>query len=116
MRLSRLDELPQFFNVLRGDMSLVGPRPLYLKYNDLYNPAQKKRLSVRFGITGWAQVNGDNNLSWSKKFTYDIWYVVENQNLFLDIFILFKTIIVILKKILLQKTELKIKEEFNGKN
>ena len=115
LRLSRLDELPQFFNVLRGDMSLVGPRPLYLKCNDLYNSAQKKRLSVKPGITGWAQVNGDNNLSWSKKFTYDIWYV-ENQNLFLDIFILFKTIIVILKKILLQKTELRIEEEFNGKN
>jgi len=115
LRISRLDELPQFFNVLKGDMSLVGPRPLYLKYNNLYNQNQKKRLSIKPGITGWAQVNGDNNLSWSKKFSYDLWYV-ENQNIFLDLYILFKTIIVILKKIFLKKNKLIIEEEFNGKN
>lgn len=115
LRISRFDELPQFFNVLRGDMSIVGPRPLYLKYNNLYNKNQKKRLLINPGITGWAQVNGDNNLSWSKKFSYDIWYV-ENQNIFLDIFILLKTIIIIFKKIFLRKTKLIIEDEFNGKN
>ena len=115
LRISRLDELPQFFNVLKGDMSLVGPRPLYLKYNKLYNQNQKKRLLIKPGITGWAQVNGDNNLSWSKKFSYDLWYV-ENQNIFLDFYILFKTIIVIFKKIFLKKNKLRIEDEFNGKN
>ncbi len=115
LRITRLDELPQFFNVLRGDMSLVGPRPLYIKYNKLYNNHQKKRLLIKPGITGWAQVNGDNNLSWSIKFNYDVWYV-ENENIFLDLFILIKTIFVILKKILSSKKNLIIEEEFNGKN
>lgn len=115
LRISRFDEIPQFFNVLKGEMSLVGPRPLYLKYNDLYDENQKRRLSIKPGITGWAQVNGDNNLSWSKKFKYDVWYV-ENENIFLDMFILFKTIIVILKKLFSKKNSLIIEEEFNGKN
>ena len=115
LRVSRLDELPQFYNVLRGEMSLVGPRPLYIKYNTLYNINQKKRLLIKPGITGWAQVNGDNNLSWTKKFGYDLWYV-ENHNVFLDLFILFKTVFIILKKIFSKKKNLIIEEEFNGKN
>lgn len=115
LRISRLDELPQFFNVLKGEMSLVGPRPLYIKYNKLYNNHQKKRLLIKPGITGWAQVNGDNNLSWSRKFEYDVWYV-ENENFFLDLLILLKTIILIFKKIFLNKKKLIIEKEFDGKN
>ena len=91
LRASSLDELPQFWNVLIGDMSLVGPRPLLLEYVPLYNKRQSKRLSVRPGITGWAQINGRNSLSWEEKFELDTWYV-ENQSLRLDIKIILLTI------------------------
>ena len=91
LRASSLDELPQFWNVLIGDMSLVGPRPLLLEYVPLYSKQQSKRLSVRPGITGWAQINGRNSLSWEEKFELDTWYV-ENQSLRLDIKIILLTI------------------------
>lgn len=91
IRKTSLDELPQLFNVLRGDMSLVGPRPLLPQYLPLYNQQQKKRHDVRPGITGWAQVNGRNAISWTQKFEYDVWYV-ENLSLLLDLKILFLTI------------------------
>jgi lipopolysaccharide/colanic/teichoic acid biosynthesis glycosyltransferase len=91
LRSSSLDELPGLWNVLKGDMSLVGPRPLLVDYLPLYNPDQAKRHNVRPGITGWAQVNGRNAISWEDKFKLDVWYV-DNQSLWLDIKILFLTV------------------------
>lgn len=85
-----LDELPQLYNVLKGDMSFVGPRPLLMEYLPLYNETQALRHKVRPGITGWAQVNGRNNLSWEEKFAYDVWYV-NNRSITLDFKILFLT-------------------------
>lgn len=91
IRKLSLDELPQLFNVLKGDLSLVGPRPLLMEYLSLYSEEQMKRHNVRPGITGWAQVNGRNAIAWEEKFKLDIWYV-ENHSLLLDIKILFMTI------------------------
>lgn len=91
LRSSSLDELPGLWNVLKGDMSLVGPRPLLEEYLPLYNDEQARRHDVKPGITGWAQVNGRNTLSWEDKFTYDVWYV-DNISLWLDIKILFLTV------------------------
>ena len=91
LRSSSLDELPGLWNVLKGDMSLVGPRPLLVEYLPLYSKEQAKRHNVRPGITGWAQVNGRNAISWEQKFKLDVWYV-ENQSLWLDIKILFLTV------------------------
>lgn len=91
LRSSSLDEIPQLWNVLCGDMSLVGPRPLLMEYLPLYNERQLRRHDVRPGITGWAQVNGRNNLSWQTKFEFDVWYV-ENQSFFLDMKILLMTV------------------------
>lgn len=90
LRATSLDELPELFNVLKGDMSLVGSRPLMVKYLDRYTPEQNRRHEVKPGITGWAQVNGRNNMTWEQKFEYDVWYV-EHQSLWLDIKILFLT-------------------------
>lgn len=118
LRYTRLDELPQVFNLISGDISLVGPRPLYKKYIELYNDEEIKRLNFKPGITGWAQINGDNNISWKKKFELDIWYI-NNFNILLDIKIIFLTIIFLMKKIIYYKkiTNSKIiDEEFNGKN
>ena len=91
LRSASLDELPGLLNVLKGDMSLVGPRPLLVQYLPLYNDEQKRRHNVRPGITGWAQVNGLNAISWEDKFKYDVWYV-ENQSFWLDLKILLLTI------------------------
>lgn len=91
VRKTSLDEIPQLINVLKGDMSLVGPRPLLIQYLPLYNETQKRRHQVRPGITGWAQVNGRNAISWQQKFEYDVWYV-DHISLRLDIKILFLTI------------------------
>lgn len=91
LRASSLDELPELINVIRGDMSLVGPRPLLPEYLPLYSPEQARRHEVRPGITGWAQVNGRNAISWEEKFDYDVWYV-DNQSLLLDLKILFMTV------------------------
>lgn len=97
LRKTSLDELPELWNVLKGDMSLVGPRPLLMEYLDRYTPEQARRHEVRPGITGWAQVNGRNALSWEEKFKMDVWYV-DNQSLWLDIRILFLTVWKILKR------------------
>ena len=97
VRKSSLDELPQLFNVLKGDMSLIGPRPLLVEYLPLYNSFQKRRHDVRPGITGWAQVNGRNAISWDKKFSYDVWYV-DNISFLLDIKIVFLTIQKVFKR------------------
>ena len=91
IRKLSLDELPQLWNVLKGDMSFVGPRPLLVEYLPLYNERQAKRHNVRPGITGWAQVNGRNAISWEEKFELDVWYV-ENQSIWLDIKILLLTV------------------------
>lgn len=91
VRKTSLDEIPQLLNVLKGDMSLIGPRPLLTQYLPLYNEVQKRRHEVRPGITGWAQINGRNAISWQQKFEYDVWYV-NNMSLLLDIKILFLTV------------------------
>ncbi|POB03584.1 sugar transferase [Halopseudomonas oceani] len=97
LRSSSLDELPELWNVLKGDMSLVGPRPLLMEYLPLYSAEQARRHEVRPGVTGWAQVNGRNALSWEEKFKLDVWYV-DNQSLWLDIKVLFLTV----KKVLVR--------------
>ena len=91
LRASSLDELPELWNVLKGEMSLVGPRPLLMEYLPLYSAAQARRHEARPGITGWAQVNGRNSLSWDEKFTLDVWYV-DNRSLWLDLKILWLTV------------------------
>lgn len=91
LRAASLDELPELWNVLKGDMSLVGPRPLLMEYLPLYTPEQARRHEVRPGITGWAQVNGRNALSWEEKFALDTWYV-DNRTFWLDLKILFLTV------------------------
>lgn len=90
MRRFSLDELPQLFNVLKGEMSLVGPRPLLLEYLTHFTPKQRRRQNMLPGITGWCQINGRNDLPWEKKLELDVWYI-ENWNLWLDLKILFKT-------------------------
>ncbi len=91
LRSSSLDELPELWNVLKGDMSLVGPRPLLMEYLPLYSPEQARRHEVRPGVTGWAQINGRNALSWEDKFNLDVWYV-DNRSFWLDLKIIFLTI------------------------
>ncbi|HMS54843.1 MAG TPA: sugar transferase [Fimbriimonadaceae bacterium] len=97
LRATSLDELPELFNVLKGEMSLVGPRPLLMKYLNLYTPEQSRRHEVRPGITGWAQVNGRNRQSWDDRFALDIWYV-NNRKLGLDLKILLMTVLKVVKR------------------
>ena len=98
VRSTSLDELPQLINVLKGDMSLIGPRPLLIKYLPLYSETQKRRHEVKPGITGWAQVNGRNAISWNKKFEYDVWYV-DHLSFLLDCKIVWRTI----KKVIIRE-------------
>ncbi len=97
VRSASLDELLQLINVLKGDMSIVGPRPLLMQYLERYSPEQARRHDVRPGITGWAQVNGRNNISWEEKFRYDVEYV-DRQSFWLDIKILWMTVVIVLKR------------------
>ncbi|MRH99154.1 lipid carrier--UDP-N-acetylgalactosaminyltransferase [Kriegella sp. EG-1] len=97
VRKTSLDEIPQLINVLKGDMSLIGPRPLLVQYLPLYNEKQKRRHLVRPGITGWAQVNGRNAISWEKKFDLDVWYV-DNCSFILDVKILWLTVMKVIKR------------------
>jgi len=97
LRSASLDELPTLWNVIRGDMSLVGPRPLLVRYLDRYTPAQRRRHDVAPGITGWAQVNGRNAITWEEKFELDLWYV-ENLSLRTDLAILFRTMAEVLSQ------------------
>ncbi|MFA8438396.1 sugar transferase [Pueribacillus sp. YX66] len=115
IRKLSLDELPQLFNVLKGDLSLVGPRPLLMEYLPLYNEEQARRHEVKPGITGWAQVNGRNAISWEEKFTLDVWYV-DNQSFWLDIKILFLTILKVFKREGINQDGHVTAEKFNGFN
>ncbi len=115
IRKLSIDELPQLFNVLKGDMSLVGPRPLLFKYLPLYSEEQDRRHTVRPGITGWAQVNGRNAISWAKKFELDVYYV-KNLSFLLDIKILFLTVRKVLAMDGINQSARRPMEPFNGEN
>ncbi|WWW10877.1 undecaprenyl phosphate N,N'-diacetylbacillosamine 1-phosphate transferase [Arcobacter cryaerophilus gv. pseudocryaerophilus] len=113
IRSTSLDELPQLFNVLKGEMSFVGPRPLLEEYLPLYNEKQKRRHDVKPGITGWAQVNGRNTISWEQKFDYDVWYV-DNQSFLLDIKILWLTFLKVVKRSDISSSTSSTMEKFTG--
>ena len=113
LRETSLDELPELINVLKGEMSLVGPRPLLPEYLDLYSQKQNMRHDVKPGITGWAQINGRNNLSWEEKFELDVWYV-KNHSLCLDVEILFKTLLYVLRRKDILPENMKGMERFKG--
>ncbi len=115
LRASSLDELPELWNVLKGDMSLVGPRPLLMEYLPLYTPEQARRHEVRPGITGWAQVNGRNALSWEEKFKLDVWYV-DHPSFGLDMKILWMTISSVLRKSGINQKGQSTMEKFRGKD
>ncbi|MDO0981049.1 sugar transferase [Staphylococcus hominis] len=113
VRKTSIDEIPQLINVLKGDISLVGPRPLLMEYLPLYNEEQKKRHDVKPGITGWAQINGRNAITWEQKFKLDLWYV-QNQSIKLDIYILYKTILNVLKRKDINASETVSMKRFEG--
>jgi len=113
IRKMSLDELPQLFNVLNGDMSFVGPRPLLVEYLELYSDEQKRRHEVKAGITGWAQVNGRNAISWEDKFKHDVWYI-ENQSLLLDIKILWMTFLKVIRRSDVSSNSSVTMEKFKG--
>ena len=113
VRKTSLDELPQLFNVLKGEMNFVGPRPLLVEYLELYSKEQKKRHHVTSGITGWAQVNGRNAISWEQKFEYDVWYV-ENQSFLLDMKIIWMTLLKVLKRSDVSSSSSMTMEKFEG--
>jgi len=115
LRNSSLDELPSLWNVLKGDMSLVGPRPLLIEYLSMYTPNQARRHDVKPGITGWAQINGRNAISWEEKFKLDVWYV-DNQSMWLDIKILIRTVWKVLISEGISHTGHVTMEKFNGNN
>jgi lipopolysaccharide/colanic/teichoic acid biosynthesis glycosyltransferase len=110
-----LDELPQLINVLKGEMSLIGPRPLLLKYLPLYSERQHHRHDVKPGITGWAQVNGRNSISWTQKFEHDLYYV-EHQSLYLDLKILWMTFIKVLQREGVNQSDVRPMQPFDGSN
>ena len=115
VRSTSLDEIPQLLNVIKGDMSLIGPRPLLVQYLPLYNETQHRRHEMRPGITGWAQVNGRNAISWEQKFEYDVWYV-DNVSLSLDVKILLKTIQKVFKREGISSDSSATMEPFKGNN
>jgi len=115
VRSLSIDELPQLFNVLKGDMALIGPRPLLPKYLPLYSSEQFRRHEVRPGITGWAQVNGRNNISWKKKFELDVWYV-DHMSFWLDMKIFFLTIKKVFVREGINMEGMATTEPFNGNN
>ena len=115
VRSTSIDELPQLVNVLKGDMALIGPRPLLVQYLPLYSPEQARRHEVRPGITGWAQVNGRNAISWAEKFKLDVWYV-DNYSLVTDIRIIFITIKKVLCRADISQEGQATMEAFNGNN
>tara|TARA_R110000868_G_scaffold383743_2_gene651024 strand:+ start:457 stop:1059 length:603 start_codon:yes stop_codon:yes gene_type:complete len=113
VRKTSLDEIPQLVNVIKGDMSLIGPRPLLVQYLHLYSETQKRRHDVKPGITGWAQVNGRNAISWDKKFELDVWYV-DHISFLLDMKIIFKTILKVIKSEGITAADAATIEPFNG--
>lgn len=113
VRRTSLDEIPQLINVLKGDMSLVGPRPLLPDYLPLYNDFQRRRHEVKPGITGWAQVHGRNAISWEQKFTYDVWYV-DHLSLTTDLIVLWKTVLKVVKREGISASETVTMERFRG--
>ena len=113
IRSTSLDELPQLFNVLKGEMSFVGPRPLLIEYLPLYNDTQKRRHDLKPGITGWAQINGRNAISWEQKFEYDVWYV-DNQSFWLDMKILWMTFLKVVKRSDISSNTSATMEKFTG--
>lgn len=113
LRQTSLDELPQLWNVLRGDMSFIGPRPLITAYLDRYTPEQARRHEVTPGITGWAQVNGRNSISWEKKFQLDLWYI-DHWSLWLDLKILLQTVVKIISKEGIDEDQNTTSTEFRG--
>jgi sugar transferase EpsL len=115
LRSTSLDELPSLWNVLKGEMSLVGPRPLLVEYLSLYSSKQARRHEVKPGITGWAQVNGRNTISWEEKFDLDLWYV-DNQSTLLDIKILYMTIIKVITRSGISQDRQATMEKFKGNN
>ena len=115
IRKTSLDEIPQLINVIKGDMSLVGPRPLLPEYLPLYTDFQKQRHLVKPGITGWAQVNGRNAISWNRKFEYDVWYV-QHLSFLLDLKILWLTFLKVLKSEGINTANMATTEQFNGHN
>lgn len=115
VRSTSIDELPQLLNVLKGDMALIGPRPLLVKYLSLYSAEQARRHEVRPGITGWAQCNGRNAISWAERFKLDVWYV-DHVSLWVDIKIIFITIMKVLKRADISSNTAATMEPFNGNN
>ena len=115
LRKYSIDELPQLINVLKGDMSLIGPRPFHARYIELYSDRQKQRHNVRPGLTGWAQINGRNNITWAEKFELDLYYV-ENQSFKLDVSIIVKTIQKVLKPTDVKISKNTVATSFNGNN
>ena len=115
VRKTSLDKIPQLLNVIKGDMALVGPRPLLPQYLELYNDFQRRRNEVKPGITGWAQVNGRNSISWEKKFEYDVWYV-DNVSFLLDVKILIMTVLKVVKSEGINEQGQATSEEFKGNN
>ncbi|MFJ1261393.1 sugar transferase [Capnocytophaga canis] len=113
VRKTSLDEIPQLLNVIKGDMSLIGPRPLLPQYLELYNEFQRRRHEIKPGITGWAQINGRNAISWQKKFEYDVWYV-DNVGFGLDLKILWLTVLKVLKSEGINEQGQATSEEFKG--
>ncbi len=113
LRTTSLDELPELFNILRGEMSLVGPRPLLMEYLPLYSPEQARRHAVRPGLTGWAQVNGRNALTWEARFKMDVWYV-DHQSLLLDLRILGRTLLTVLRREGIAHPDQATMERFRG--
>lgn len=115
LRAASVDELPELWNILVGEMSFVGPRPLLIKYLPLYSAEQRKRHNVRPGLTGWAQINGRNALTWKQKFELDVWYV-ENASFWLDLKIIFRTAWKVVKREGISQDGYISAEEFNGSN
>jgi lipopolysaccharide/colanic/teichoic acid biosynthesis glycosyltransferase len=115
IRKLSLDELPQLFNIIKGDMSLIGPRPLLFKYIPLFSKEQLRRHEVKPGITGWAQVNGRNSISWKRKFELDVEYV-NNVSLILDVRIIYLTVIKVINKEGVNQSDLRPMQPFDGSN
>lgn len=115
LRSTSLDELPELINIIKGDMSLVGPRPLLIEYKSLYSERQFKRHKNLPGLTGWAQINGRNTITWREKFELDLWYV-ENRSLWLDIKIIIMTVIIVFKREYIKKEGSERSKKFNGFN